>query len=77
MSFASLTFLYFFLPIVLLGYYILPRSWRNGFLLLSNLVFYAWGEPSFLLVILATTVINFYAAQQIQAQPPGKSFGLL
>lgn len=72
MSFASLTFLYFFLPIVLLGYYILPRSWRNGFLLLSNLVFYAWGEPSFLLVILATTVINFYAAQQIQAQPARK-----
>lgn len=72
MSFASLTFLYFFLPIVLLGYYILPRSWRNGFLLLSNLVFYAWGEPSFLLVILTTTVINFYAAQQIQAQPARK-----
>ena len=67
MSFASLTFLYFFLPVVLLGYYVLPHGWRNGFLLLSNLVFYAWGEPSFLLVILATTVVNFYAARWMQA----------
>ena len=58
--------MYFFLPVVLFGYYVLPRGWRNGFLLLSNLVFYAWGEPSFLLVILATTGINFYAARLMQ-----------
>lgn len=72
MSFASLTFLYFFLPAVLLGYYVLPRGWRNGFLLLSNLVFYAWGEPSFLLVILATTGINFCAARWMQVRPEHK-----
>ena len=72
MSFASLTFLYFFLPAVLAGYYVLPHRWRNGFLLLANLVFYAWGEPSFLIVILATTVINFYAAKRMQKNPDYK-----
>ncbi len=72
MSFASLTFLYFFLPVALAGYYILPHRWRNGFLLLANLVFYAWGEPSFLIVILATTVINFYAAKRMQKNPDCK-----
>ena len=72
MSFASLTFLYFFLPFTLLGYYLLPRAWRNGFLLAANLLFYAWGEPSFLVVILATTVINFYAAKRMQANPAHK-----
>jgi alginate O-acetyltransferase complex protein AlgI len=72
LSFASLTFLYFFLPAVLAGYYVLPHRWRNGFLLLANLVFYAWGEPSFLIVILATTVINFYAAKRMQKNPDYK-----
>lgn len=72
MSFASLTFLYFFLPLVLLGYYILPVKMRNGFLLFANLVFYAWGEPSFLLVILLTTVLNFYAAKGMQKCPERK-----
>jgi alginate O-acetyltransferase complex protein AlgI len=72
LSFASLTFLYFFLPFTLLGYYLLPRAWRNGFLLAANLLFYAWGEPSFLVVILATTVINFYAAKRMQANPAHK-----
>lgn len=63
MSFSSLTFLYFFLPITLFGYYILPAKKRNIFLLLSNIIFYGWGEPSFLIVILFTTVINFYCAK--------------
>ncbi len=72
MSFASLTFLYFFLPLVLLGYYLLPNGLRNGFLLLANLVFYAWGEPSFLFVILLTTIVNFCAAKWMVKRPEGK-----
>lgn len=75
MSFASLTFLYLFLPLVLLGYYILPGRLRNGFLLLANLVFYAWGEPSFLIVILLTTLVNFYAAKYMRANPERKKLG--
>ena len=67
LSFAGLVFLYFFLPSVLLGYYELPRRWRNPFLLGANLVFYGWGEPWFLPVILATAALNWYIGRQIAA----------
>ncbi len=72
MSFASLTFLYFFLPITLFGYCILPHKARNIFLLIANIVFYGWGEPSFLIVILLTTVINFYAGKIMLSKPKYK-----
>ena len=48
MYFSSLLFLFVFLPIVLAVYYIVPRKFRNAFLLLANLVFYGWGEPVFI-----------------------------
>lgn len=67
MSFAGLAFLFFFLPIVLVGYYCFPRRWRNGFLLAANLVFYGWGEPWFLPVILITAVANWLIGQRIAA----------
>ncbi len=43
MVFSSVTFLFFFLPICLGGYYLLRPRWRNGWLLLSSLAFYTWG----------------------------------
>ena len=67
MSFASLIFLYFFLPAVLAGYYILPRRWRNPFLLAANLVFYGWGEPWFLPVILLTALVNWLIGRRMAA----------
>ena len=59
MVFSSLLFLFRFLPIVLLGYFILPRKFRNLFLLLFSLVFYAWGEPTFVTLMVASIVINW------------------
>lgn len=67
MSFAGLAFLFFFLPVVLVGYYCLPRRWRNGFLLAANLIFYGWGEPWFLPVILLTAVVNWLIGRRIAA----------
>lgn len=67
MSFAGLAFLFFFLPVVLVGYYCFPRRWRNVFLLAANLVFYGWGEPWFLPVILITAVANWLIGQRIAA----------
>ena len=72
MSFASLVFLYFFLPAVLLGYYLLPRRLRNPFLLAANLVFYGWGEPSFLPVIVLTALLNWAAAREMIRRPQRK-----
>ncbi len=62
MLFSSITFLYFFLPAVLIFYYVVFRKSRvlqNIFLLIASLFFYAWGEPKFVLVMCASIVINW------------------
>ena len=59
MLFSSLLFLFLFLPAVLCIYYLLPRRCRNGFLLLADLIFYGFGEPAFILLMLISIVINF------------------
>ena len=62
MVFSSIEFLFLFLPTVVVGYYLLPRGVRNGWLLLASLIFYAWGEPSFVLVMLLSIALNFVLA---------------
>lgn len=59
MVFSSVTFLFVFLPVVLAVYYILPGRLRNTFLLLASLLFYYWGEPRFVFVMLASIVWNY------------------
>ncbi len=61
MVFSSLTFLYIFLPIVLIIYYIVPKKFRNLFILLSGLFFYAWGEPIYVVIMIASTLIDYFA----------------
>lgn len=62
MVFSSSIFLFVFLPIVLAGYYLINPRFRNVFLLISSLLFYAWGEPKFVLVMLASILINYTSA---------------
>lgn len=57
MVFSSATFLFYFLPAFLLLYYALP--WKNGVLLLGSLLFYAWGEPRFVPLLLLSAVLNY------------------
>ena len=59
MLFSSHVFLFAFLPVVLLLYYISPRKLRNPVLLFVSLFFYGWGEPAYLLLMVATIVLNF------------------
>lgn len=59
MVFSSTVFLFAFLPSVLLLYYLCPRQLRNGILLLASLVFYSWGEPVYILVMLFSTVFDY------------------
>jgi len=59
MVFSSLLFLFRFLPAVLLLYYILPKKARNTVLFLVSLFFYAWGEPVYVLLMLATIVLDY------------------
>jgi alginate O-acetyltransferase complex protein AlgI len=59
MVFSSVTFLFFFLPVCLAGYYLLPRRLRNGWLLLSSLVFYTWGGGALVSLLIVSTVVDF------------------
>lgn len=59
MLFSSLPFLYGFLPLVLIVYFAVPQRFRNGVLLLFSLAFYAWGEPGYVLLMIASIGI-FY-----------------
>ena len=54
MLFSSIPFLYYFLPAVLLVYFVVPRNAKNAVLLLSSLVFYGWGEPKYVTLMVAT-----------------------
>src|SRR5450755_2306914 len=62
MVFSSPIFLFLFFPITLAVYFLLPRRLRNLWLLAASLVFYGWGEPRFLIVMLASIVCNFVLA---------------
>ena len=59
MVFSSTTFLCVYLPIVLLGYYICPKKGKNLFLLIFSLIFYAWGEPKYVLLMIFSIMINY------------------
>ena len=60
MVFSSNLFLFFFLPIFLIVYYLTPRKFRNYTLLLFSLVFYAYGAPDFVLVLVGECIINYF-----------------
>lgn len=59
MVFSSLTFLFVFLPVTLVLYYMAPRRIRNAVLLLASLVFYAWGEPLYIGIMVFSTVFDY------------------
>ena len=59
MVFSSIPFLYYFLPAVILCYFLVPKKLKNTVLLLFSLLFYAWGEPKYVLLMVAT-ILSFY-----------------
>lgn len=59
MIFSSITFLFYFLPIILLLYHIAPVSCKNIVLLIGSLFFYAWGEPKYILLLLCSIFVNY------------------
>ena len=56
MLFSSLTFILLFLPFTAVFYFVIPKSWRNAFLLVMSMIFEACGEPSFLALMVAVTI---------------------
>lgn len=66
MVFSSLVFLFAFLPAVLLSYYISPKKIRNCVLLIASLLFYSWGEPVYILIMVFATVFDYVNGILIQ-----------
>ncbi len=69
MVFSSIPFLFVFLPVTLLGYFLIPGRYtglRNAFLLGMNLIFYAYGEPVYVLLMLLSVAVNFSAGLLLQ-----------
>ena len=59
MVFSSIVFLCMFFPAVLVCYYICPKKLRNLLLLLASLFFYAWGEPTYIIIMLFSTIFDY------------------
>ncbi len=67
MIFSSSVFLVFFLPALLLCYYLVPRKLKNIVLLVFSIFFYAWGAPNFIFVLLGTTFVDFHLVKWMDA----------
>ena len=59
MIFSSISFLFYFLPILLMAYYVLPKKCRNVVLLVASLIFYFYGEPKYILLMLFTIIQTY------------------
>lgn len=74
MLFSTPIFLFLFLPICLVTYFIIKDEYRNIFLLLASLIFYAWGEPVYILLMLLSTAFNYVAGLAVDRYN-GKKIG--
>lgn len=63
MVFSSATFVLLFLPIVYIVTRLLPFKWQNYFLILASLIFYAWGEPVYVVLMLLSSLVNYALAR--------------
>ena len=73
MLFSSTTFLFVFLPIVLAVYFITPRKLKNLVLLIASLIFYAWGEPVYIFLMLISILFNYFCGMDIALKAGRKS----
>ena len=69
MLFSSITFLYYFLPVVLIVYFCVPPGWKNAILFIASLVFYAWGEPKYVFLMILSVMIGYTAGLLMDRLP--------
>ena len=66
MLFSSVTFLYYFLPLLLIIYFMVPSKYKNVVLLIFSLIFYFLGEPKYIVILLLSCFINYYIGKLIE-----------
>lgn len=67
MVFSSIIFIFYFLPLFFLAYYLVGEKYKNFVILAGSILFYAWGAPRFIFVILGTTIVDFYIVRAMHA----------
>lgn len=73
MLFSSLTFLFVFLPIVFATYFLVKDKYKNYILLIFSLLFYAWGEPKYIILMILSIIVNYYIALLIDKKSRSKT----
>lgn len=66
MLFSSITFIFVFLPFVVAFYYLVPQRFQNPVMLIASLVFYAWGEPMYIVLLILSAVFNYFCGRDIE-----------
>ena len=76
MLFSSIPFLYYFLPAVMLLYFLVPRCLKNGILLGFSLLFYGWGEPKYLFLMISSILAYYLCGLAMERWPKKKRLWL-
>ena len=77
MVFSSISFLYYFLPLCILCYFLIPAKFRNKVLLIFSLFFYFYGESKYIIVLIFSCFLNYYAGNLIIKYPKKKKLLLI
>ena len=68
-AFSSISFLFYFLPLFFIIYYLIPARAKNVVLLVGSLFFYAWGEPRWILLLLASILVTWLLGRARSVSP--------
>ena len=76
MLFSSITFIYYFLPVLLLVYFLVPKKYKNLVLLIFSLIFYFLGEPKYIVILLLSCILNYFFGNKVH-DSKNKKFWLI
>ncbi len=67
MVFSSILFLFYFLPLVIVLYFLAPRKYKNFILFISSLLFYSWGEPKYIWIMIFSTILDYTCGRNVDS----------
>ena len=74
MIFSSILFIYYFLPLLLIIYFIIPSKYKNLVLLIFSLLFYFLGEPKYIIILIISCIVNYILSKQIEKNKHAKLY---
>lgn len=77
MVFASITFLYYFLPMFLILYFVVPKKYKNIVLLIFSIIFYFYGEPKYILLMLVEVLFSYFMTLSLEKNKSKSLLGII